>query len=198
MGRHVGNYTAFVCLVLRQANKRGNETPMLFVIPVEVEVSSRESLYSPQHHIIFGHGPIVVPVVQASDSVKHSKSTIPSPPSLAIASSHPIISPLSSTHPDRISSELFTRSFDLYLTNSASLPLQITNISSIRSNPALEFAYNTNTIMQPDPERLFKIAEIKFNALKSKKASQNYGKIIVKTNSSISFSIGFDAQLVYG
>ena len=166
MGRHVGNYTAFVCLVLRQANRRGNETPMLFVIPVQVEVSSRESLYSPQHHIVFGNGPIIVPVQAPPDSVRQSKSTSPSPPSLAIASSYPIISPLSSTHPDRISPDLFTRSFDLYLSNLANLPLQIMNISSIRSNPALEFAFKTNIVMQSDRERLIKIAEIKFNGIR--------------------------------
>ena len=56
-----------------------------------------------------------------------------------------------------------------------------------------------NIELPADKEKLTKVAEIKYNPIKSKRASQNYGKIIVKTNDkNIWLQFSFAADLHVG
>lgn len=151
MGRHAGNYTAFVSMVVRQqkAVNSSADTPMLFVIPIQIEVlnqqqqqqqstssiSSNSRLYSPQHHILFGTSsrPLVVPTLLdtqqfVSNSSKNNiNNNSPTNDLLGVAvASQPLVDPFASTQLHLLSPDLFTRSFNLYLANSANSPLIIT------------------------------------------------------------------------
>lgn len=128
MGRHAGNHTAFVCIKL--ANGESNR-PMLFVLPVEVEVSAQEGLFSPAASIHFDSAPIVVstpapPPASTSSSTasansnQHTGDDPLSTGSFVVASSQPLSSPF---HAASLASSI--RSFDLYLTNTASTSIEI-------------------------------------------------------------------------
>lgn len=89
----------------------------------------------------------------------------------------------------------------------------------MRHNPALNISFLNSIVIPPDTSHLTKVAKITFDrmffiifkkknflkkfsffkALKSKKSSQNYGKIVVRTNNTnFSFHIDFNADLHRG
>ena len=119
----------------RRRRRRRKEDSQSFVLPVELEVSQNEALFSPTHTIDFG--PISVNQKNNSTgddlffSYCRSAAPVMQPP-LAAASPFP-------NQPNNPTSFSF-RTFDLYLTNSASLPLQIT----VNTDYSLVFFFNLN------------------------------------------------------
>lgn len=138
MGRKANNHTAFVCIktthvdiVDRKKATRGqylvnldddqgdSKNRLSFVLPIELEVSHQEGLFSPIDTIEFG--PISVKNSDNSTNI-NDKFVTTGDLILSTASVQPLTSPFLNQH--NMTSNFF-RTFELYLTNSASSPLEI-------------------------------------------------------------------------
>lgn len=128
LGHSANNHTAFICIRTvsydaseqHDASKKSSNQDLLteisFIVPVEIEVSDRFGLYSPMSYIDFGDF-----LVRPDYANKADFSPAP-----LTAFNLSIMSPyLNETY--RIF-ENYERSVDLYLTNSANFPVEITVI----------------------------------------------------------------------
>lgn len=198
IGRQANNHTAFICISARinsNENKEYRHGPanskdesgnkiISFILPVELEITQQQGIFSPTRLIDFG-------TIFLDNSMNNISSNLSS--YFTIESSDKDLIYFS----DKINNSV--RVVDLYLTNSASKPLQITEIYSVRHNSALSILINDDIVLPSDIQQLTKVAEIKFYPKKSKRSSQNYGKIIIKTNDkSIWLQMNFVADLYNG
>ena len=209
MGRQASNHSAFISLIANlkmdssannnssgegegEGKREGKEKEeiiksVLFTIPVEIEVTEQPGIYSPLKSIDFG---TIFLTDHVTDSYSDEYSTW-------------LFNKDQNVHRDLI---YFTKKFnasvrtvDLYIVNNAHKPLTITEVYSVRHNSALDILVHENIEVPADTGVLTKVAEVRFDPTKSKRASQNYGKIIVKTNdTSIWLQISFNADLYKG
>lgn len=126
MGRHTGSHTAFICIKLSQEEY---PTSFSFVLPIELEVAAYDGLFSTVEKIRFGdQDPIIVPPHPFNTGDNLLLNSAPS--TLAAASPQILTSPFTSVRVDLPSaiataSTVALQSFDLFLINTASVPLEI-------------------------------------------------------------------------
>jgi hypothetical protein len=211
IGRQPNNHKAFVCIKATtnnnisffnfsnsynlNDNKNNKISDIIsFVLPFELEVTQKQSIYSPIQLIDFGTVSIRPKDLLLTDNYY---------PSLLHTLDNHFTHIYLPNHNNQNITDLINKnlakSVNLYLTNSGPTPLNILDINSVRINPALNITYSKNIQLMPDINYLTKIAEIQFNPVKSKVPSQNYGKLNIKTNNTnISLQMDFNVDLSIG
>ena len=211
IGRQPNNHKAFVCIKATTNNNISfynfsnsynlndninNKVSDIisFVLPFELEVTQKQSIYSPIQLIDFGAISIRPTHLLLPDnyhsSLQHSSDN---------HFTHLYLPNQNNQNITELINKNLAKSLDLYLTNSGPTPLKIIDINSVRINSALNITYAKNAELVPDINYLTKIAEIQFNPIKSKAPSQNYGKLNIKTNNSnVSLQIDFNVDFNVG
>ena len=169
MGRQTNNHTAFISVVTNlmqsdekyhsqqqtEDNKKEEErfianSSISFILPIEIEVTEQPGIYSPLKLIDFG-------AMSLTDYVNKSLDEY----SLWLFDKTDTAYRDLIYFSQRVNSSV--RTVDLYIVNSASRPLIVTNVYSVRHNPALHILVNKNIEVPANTKVLTKIAEIKFD-----------------------------------
>ncbi len=162
MGHTSNNHTAFISLkAVLLLNMKNNQTEkksfkkdlneLSFILPVEIEVTNRPGVFSPQQMLNFGY-------FFQRPNLKLSKNFY----SASLEISNIVYSPfLNESVMENILNDA-ERKLNLFLTSTAQTPIEIKDIYSIRLNTALSIHFRPRIILTPSVNHLTKVAEISF------------------------------------